>query len=98
MMARYIDAEEITRRILYFYHHTNNGSGEHYAYATALSQIDHTPTADVEEVKHGYWIEYSDDPSIITCSECDWGEHPMINKIYNRCPMCGAKMDGRSDT
>ena len=49
-MARYIDAEEITRRILYFYHHTNNGSGEHYAYAKALSQIDHTPTADVVEV------------------------------------------------
>jgi hypothetical protein len=51
-----------------------------------------TPAADVEPVRHGYWIEYSGDPNIITCSECDWGE-PPVSKTYKRCPMCGAKMD-----
>ena len=54
--------------------------------------IKQAPTADVVEVKHGYWIEYSKEPHIITCSECDWGEG-RANKDYKLCPMCGAKMD-----
>ena len=51
------------------------------------------PAADVEEVRYGEWIEYSEDPNIITCSECDWGE-PPVSKKYKRCPYCGAHMDG----
>ena len=96
-MARYIDAEEITRKILYFYHHTINGGGEHYAYAKALSQIDHTPTADVVEVKHGEWILHFDDlfpvESTKECSVCHEEEFiTLCNENY--CPNCGAKMDG----
>ena len=55
-MARYIDAEEITRRIVYYHGHTNEGCGEHYAYGVTLKEIDKTPTADVVEVRHGEWI------------------------------------------
>lgn len=61
-----------------------------------LSAIQ-APTADVVEVRHGYWIEYSNDPNIITCSECDWGEG-KANKNYKICPMCGAKMDGEKNS
>ena len=41
--------------------------------------------------KHGEWIEYSGDPNIITCSECDWGTSPE-EKSFKFCPNCGADM------
>ena len=49
------------------------------------------PAADVAPVVHGEWIEYSGDPNIITCSECDWGTSPE-EKGFNYCPNCGAYM------
>ena len=52
-----------------------------------------TPVADVKPVVYGEWIEYSGDPNIITCSECDWGTSPE-EKGFKYCPGCGAKMDG----
>lgn len=61
----------------------------------AIGEIKGAPKIEVEEVEHGYWIEYSL-PPILTCSECDWGE-PLANKHYKRCPMCGAKMDGGAE-
>jgi len=43
------------------------------------------PTADVVEVKHGYWMLDG------RCSECL--ENPLTtHKTY--CPNCGARMDG----
>lgn len=64
----------------------------------ALEQVDKLPTADVEEVKHGKWIEtgYFDHlkTPIYRCSEC-WKEvadHHI--KLHKRCLHCGAKMDG----
>lgn len=55
--------------------------------------IQNTPAADVAPVVHGEWIEYSGDPNIITCSECDWGTSPE-EKGFKFCPHCGARMDG----
>ena len=57
----------------------------------------HKPTADVVEVKHGYWIyDYSagklggtDAPLCEKCSVC--GEYTVDEE--NFCPNCGAKMD-----
>lgn len=60
--------------------------------AVRVTNIMNIPAADVAPVRHGEWIEYSGDPNIITCSECDWGE-PPISKKYKRCPNCGARMD-----
>ena len=54
---------------------------------TFLSNVDVAP------VVHGEWIEYSGDPNIITCSECDWGTSPE-EKGFKFCPNCGAIMDG----
>lgn len=66
------------------------------------------PTVDVQEVKHGYWIEkfntYTTNlggkgkTPYRECSICGW-EHPVITvgqhfKKYKHCPECGAKMDG----
>lgn len=51
----------------------------------------HTPAADVEEVKHGWWIEQSiSGEATWCCSECKTLGSPH----WKRCPVCEAKMDG----
>jgi DNA-directed RNA polymerase subunit RPC12/RpoP len=66
-----------------------------------LDDVVEIPTADVEEVKHGYWIEQEDMFCAVyyTCSNCrnDWTTidgTPQEN-FMNYCPNCGAKMDGK---
>ena len=59
-----------------------------------LDAIEDYPTADVEEVRHGEWIEgYGRE-----CSCCGyWGDFTddLGQQIpSNYCPNCGAKMDG----
>ncbi len=95
-MARYIDAEEITRRIVYYYGHTNEGSGERYAYGIALKEVERTPTADVVEVRHGHWIWL--EGNLYECSECPAKtevDEKMNEPLYQFCPYCGARMDGK---
>ena len=52
------------------------------------SIIESIPTADVVEVKHGYWIGQL--PKVPKCSVC--GAIDAMKGKYCRC--CGAKMDG----
>ena len=65
-----------------------------------LAEIEYAPTADVEEVQHGEWIDkptgaYNRMQS--WCSAC--GKHSGIGGIESNrhkpyCPNCGEKMDG----
>lgn len=55
-----------------------------------LAVIDTTPTANVQEVRHGKWIEY--DNGVQTCSECG-EEHEWQDYRASYCEDCGAKMD-----
>ena len=54
-----------------------------------------TPSADVQEVRHGRWI--SNDLGgykwFYYCSECDWVDGYPFNDRHKYCPHCGAKMD-----
>lgn len=54
------------------------------------------PSADVQPVKHGKWIEVT--PKHSRCSVCDTtcliAVYP-ISKEANYCPNCGAKMKVR---
>ena len=56
-----------------------------------LAIIDNFPTADVEEVKHGYWkttvAEKNGNAYCSVCNNFDWND-------CNYCSKCGAKMDG----
>ena len=59
--------------------------------------IRNQPTADVQEVRHGEWIEK---PYLLGtsnfCSLC--GEnYGMPHGKYKFCPNCGAKMDRKDD-
>ena len=73
-----------------------------YEVSEGAEECEHfTPTADVEEVKYGEWIEkeelYGD--VYYTCSNCnnDWTTidgTPQQN-FMNYCPNCGAKMDSQ---
>ena len=59
------------------------------------------PAADVEEVKHGKWIQEQikiENMSIVryrnTCSECGGKADFLLRELhYSYCPHCGAKMD-----
>ena len=93
-MARYIDADKADVRSI---HSSYMG---YSSWADVLEWLQSQPTADVEEVKHGRWIEqdelYGD--VYYTCSICnnDWTTidgTPQEN-FMNYCPHCGAKMDG----
>ena len=65
---------------------------EHYAFNSA-ELLDEVPKADVQEARHGKWIEK---PYLLGtsnfCSLC--GEnYGMPHGKYKFCPNCGAKMD-----
>lgn len=63
--------------------------------------IELLPAADVEEVKHGKWIQEQikiENMSIVryrnTCSECGGKADFLLRELhYSYCPHCGAKMD-----
>lgn len=48
------------------------------------------PKADVEEVRHGYWVQPNPSNKPF-CSECKTFEQTGVKKNY--CSECGAKMD-----
>jgi hypothetical protein len=62
----------------------------------AYEMIDSIPAADVEEVRHGRWIEHTHDDGdgvgyiLYHCSLCDTPDA----RERNYCRECGAKMDG----
>jgi hypothetical protein len=107
MMAEYIDRETMLK-----YLEENNTADEwivgQYNADWIYSFIESQPTADVEEVKHGEWIDKFNgkyaNPTFV-CSNC--GEKALLENYINelnqwryrqslstRCPFCGAKMDG----
>ena len=63
-----------------------------------MDLIDDMPTADVQPVKHGRWIEET--PKHSRCSCCDVtcliAVYP-ISANANFCPNCGARMDGGAE-
>ena len=105
-MARYIDADKVIEALQeeFEFEPTLCTEDENKWFKRgikcAIRNVDRIPTADVEEVKHGKWIEkeeiYGD--VYYTCSNCnnDWTTidgTPQEN-FMNYCPHCGAKMDG----
>ena len=86
-MARYIDADAFE----VFKYELVGGSSEYRdgfddGVEYVLRRIDDIPTADVQPVVRGEWIDKGD--RYYYCSVC--GSHYTDNHIY--CPCCGARM------
>lgn len=102
-MTAYIKRSDIADRIDYYESHSVGG--EHYAYEICKKEIQDIPTADVQEVKHGYWIitnklQGNEIDGVWTerylqCSECGYERrHSWLRGEYpNYCEDCGYKMD-----
>lgn len=86
MAKEYIERTELIENL-------NRFAPEHYN-ALINQLITNQPTADVVEVKRGYWkgkpiAGYSD----IRCSVCNT-RFVQETGTWAYCPECGAKMDG----
>lgn len=83
-MVEYIDRDAAIKEF-----NKNFGSVSHAVIANRL--LAKIPAADVEEVKHGFWMEQTLlGERIWDCSECKTIGSPH----WKRCPVCEAKMDG----
>ena len=96
-MKKYIEAEAFKEWIEnWFYKHKS-----YHPYAktntipiTELYDIlEQMPTADVQEVRHGHWIDVNGDRRIFECSVC--GGISCCNQAY--CNECGAKMVSKDE-
>ena len=100
-MARYIDADNIRLKGIPVF-------DQNLEVLIPLSDVrkalQMTPTADVQEVRHGRWLSPQskgclsyDESAYKECSEC--GKVTFLaktkNSQMNYCPNCGAKMDGK---
>lgn len=103
-MSRYIDAEHLKETLKEL-----EAQGGHKYYRKGIQDaidgyfpqiIDDEPTADVEPVRHGRWVN---DTYCSVCSRfpVDISEsisNRRLTKFFERCPHCGAKMErGESD-
>lgn len=105
-MPRYIDADKLYRSIKTETNPYGKPTLDYNSGLKVLDIIDNQPTADVQEVRHGHWIEDKETGCLI-CSECgrftdeiigDMIEqdgkiiHRSMNPFY--CSKCGADMKG----
>lgn len=91
-MARYIDAEKRKGELEeYSKWRAGKKCGIDFIPDCALPK---TPTADVQEVKHGKWIVWGMFDDLVKCSCC--GYEDTLNHVsyesLRYCGRCGAKM------
>ena len=90
-MARYIDANNINLRGIAVF-------DQDFEALIPLSDVrkalQMTPTADVQEVRHGKWEKCKERCCEYRCSVCGY----ELCRTTNYCPNCGAKMDGNENS
>ena len=75
-------------------------NGEYCGYCTEDVNLNSIPAADVVPVVHGKWVKahWKNSVSCANCSICGFEAYHYdfqgVQKTYNYCPNCGAKMDG----
>lgn len=91
-MPRYIDVENIELKGISVF---DQNLEMLIPLSDVRKSLQMTPTADVQEVRHGRWI--SNDLGgykwAYYCSECSWVDGYPFNDRHKYCPHCGAKMD-----
>lgn len=91
-MPRYIDADVILKDMCAWCTNFENDmpicEEKECAYTLLVKSA---PTADVQEIKHGHWIEINNEMGMHRCSQC---REIVGGQTRSRfCPNCGAKMD-----
>ena len=94
-MSRYIDADNVKLKGISVF-------DQNLEVLIPLSDVrkalQMTPTADVQEVRHGRWINKGE---YAVCTECGGRSGTQYNGVESiplmtqYCPNCGAKMDGK---
>ena len=100
-MTEYIERKALVHHLENCIDEVNNTNGYTEDFKTCLRLVKNLPAADVEEVKHGKWIQEQikiENMSIVryrnTCSECGGKADFLLRELhYSYCPHCGAKMD-----
>ena len=106
-MRRYIDADKIICRLNDEIVHGIDIDthpvefGTYLGLLSAKSIIESVLAADVQEVRHGHWIEKDLDnfrKVECSCSICGWSGVENYDSYvdihdFEFCPYCGAKMD-----
>lgn len=91
---KYIDAKEFWVRLI------SVSENDWVGFDTIDEILSEMSAADVQEVKHGRWIETTV-PELWECSVCGcviYSETEIDRKIYHKwCGRCGAKMDGDAE-
>lgn len=97
-MPRYIDIDD-TVKTFEKLHGEESTLLNCYNADWIFSFLESQPTADVQEVRHGRWINESRQmygPISAQCSVCELFSGTWLrNAPYKYCPHCGAKMDGK---
>lgn len=106
MAKKYIDAgsaKSVIKKVCETYNIAfENGHG---GFGDMLVKaIDDMPAADVQEVRHGKWIDtepkydYENHCAAhYQCSECGRRTGIKQTRTYKYCPRCGARMDGEEN-
>ena len=90
-MTRLIDADNLHTLLV-----KEHAFGELTA-KKAIRAIEQAPTVDAEPVRHGRWIDHTEE-GYVECNQC----HSATNcdgdiEELNYCWNCGAKMDVRKE-
>ena len=105
MMARYIDAELFDKKLAMEVYLADDEDFTK-AFVRGMELVkkaeNEIPTADVQEVRHGHWIEKNLDgfrKVECSCSMCGWSGVENYDSYvdihdFEFCPYRGAKMDG----
>ena len=105
MMARYIDVELFDKKLAMEVYLADDEDFTK-AFVRGMELVkkaeNEIPTADVQEVRHGHWIEKNLDnfrKVECSCSICGWSGAENYDSYvdihdFEFCPYCGAKMDG----
>ena len=94
-MDDYISREEAVKKIKSCISTAQDAweSGYNTAMAEIMEWIKRMPTADVQPVKHGRWIDTGSGQECSICKEIQYG----YDTGRHYCPNCGARMDGDKD-
>ena len=110
-MARYIDADKIISHLNDEIEACGDADincrpinyGTYLGLKSSKSFVETAETADVQEVRHGHWIEKDLDnfrKVECSCSICGWSGVENYDSYvdihdFEFCPYCGAKMYGK---